>query len=103
MDGRQNVVNLTLDDVLDGARRGFKRTTFQDKCALSVKFSGEAGLDDGGPTRRFMRFNTKALRDSHHFGGPEDVCSFFRGAFCRGHIQTERVVHAGIHIVVQEQ
>ena len=54
MDGRRNVVNVTRDDVLDGARRGFRRTKFNNNCVLSVKFSGEAGIDDGGPTREFM-------------------------------------------------
>ena len=67
MDGRRNVVSVTRHDVLDGARRGFRRTMFNNKCALSVKFSEEAGIDDGGPTREFMRLMLKALRDSRLF------------------------------------
>ena len=54
VDGRRNVVNVTREEVLDGARRGFRRATFNNKCTLSVKFSGEAGIDDGGPTRGFI-------------------------------------------------
>ena len=72
VDGRRNVVNVTREEVLDGARRGFRRATFNNKCTLSVKFSGEAGIDDGGPTREFMRLVLKALRDSHIFEGPEN-------------------------------
>ena len=54
MDGRRNVVNVTRDDVLDGARRGFRRTKFNDNCVLSVKFSGEARIDDGEPSREIL-------------------------------------------------
>ena len=72
MDGRRNVVNVTREEVLDGARRGFRRATFNNKHTLSVKFSGEAGIDDGGPTREFMRLVLKALLDSHLFEGREN-------------------------------
>ena len=41
MDGQRKVINVTRDDVLDGARRGFRRTTFNNKCAPRVKFSGD--------------------------------------------------------------
>ena len=41
MDGRRNVVNVTREEVLDGARRGFRRATFNNKCAFSLKFSGD--------------------------------------------------------------
>ena len=57
---------------MDGARRGFRRTTFNNKCVLSVKFLGQVGIDDGGPTCEFMRLVLKALRDSHLFEGPEN-------------------------------
>ena len=50
-EGRRNVVNVTREDILDGARRGFRRATFRDTCRLSVRFSGEAGVDDGGRSR----------------------------------------------------
>ena len=70
-EGRRNVVNVTREDILDGARRGFRRATFRDTSRLSVRFSGEAGVDDGGPTREFVRLVLKGLRDSHIFEGPE--------------------------------
>ena len=72
VDGRRNVVNVNREEVLDGARRGFRRATFKDTHTLSVKFSGEAGVDDGGPTREFMRLTLKALHDSHLFEGPNN-------------------------------
>ena len=65
-------MNVTRDDVLDGARRGFRQSRFNHKCALTVKFAGEAGIDDGGPTHEFMRLVLKALRDSTIFEGPEN-------------------------------
>lgn len=71
-EGRRNIINVTRDDVMDGARRGFTRATFVDERVLSVRFSGEGGIDDGGPTREFMRLALKGLRDSRIFEGPEN-------------------------------
>ena len=53
------VTVVTRDDILDGARRGFAKSTFHDAQRLNVRFSGEAGVDDGGPTREFMRLALK--------------------------------------------
>ena len=64
---------MTREDILDGARRGFARSTFHNERRLTVRFSGEAGMDDGGPTREFMRLALKALRDSPIFEGPDDT------------------------------
>ena len=72
VDRRRNVINVNREEVLDGARRGFRRATFNNKCTLSVKFSGKARIDDGGPTREFMRLVLKVLRDSHIFEGSEN-------------------------------
>lgn len=72
VDGRRNVVNVSREEVLDGARRGFRRATFKNTHMLTVKFSGEAGIDDGGPTREFMRLALKAMHDSHLFEGPNN-------------------------------
>ena len=67
------MVNVNREDVLDGARRGFSRSSFRDERRLTVRFSGEAGVDDGGPTREFMRLALKALRDSPIFEGVDDA------------------------------
>ena len=72
VDGRRNVVNVSREEVLDGARRGFRRATFKNTHMLTVKFSGEAGIDDGGPTREFMRLALKAMHDSYLFEGPNN-------------------------------
>ena len=65
-------VDVSREEVLDGARRGFRRATFKNTHMLTVKFSGEAGIDDGGPTREFMRLALKAMHDSHLFEGPNN-------------------------------
>ena len=54
-DGTKNIVNVIREDVLDGGFRGFMRKTFNPCHKLSVRFSGEAAIDDGGPTREFLR------------------------------------------------
>ena len=54
-DGAKNIVNVIREDVLDGGFRGFMRKTFNPCHKLSVRFSGEAAIDDGGPTREFLR------------------------------------------------
>ena len=97
VDGRRNVVNVTREEVLDGARRGFRRATFNNKCALSVKFTGKARIDDGEPTREFMRLVLKILRDSHLFAGSENY-KMLAVNIAGKYLQTERVANASIHI-----
>ena len=45
--------------------------TCHDERRLTVRFSEEAGVDDGGPTREFMRLALKARRESPIFEGPD--------------------------------
>lgn len=71
--GCANLINVDRYDILDGARRGFMRKKFNNMCKLSVKFSGEFGIDDGGPSREFMRLALKAIRDSPIFEGNENT------------------------------
>lgn len=71
--GCANLINVDRHNILDGARRGFNRKKFQNKCKLSVKFSGEYGIDDGGPSREFMRLTLKAIRDSPIFEGSDNA------------------------------
>ena len=97
VDGRRNVVNVNREEVLDEARRGFRRTTFKNKCTLSVNFSREAGIDDGGPTREFMRLVLKASRGSHLFERPENG-KMLAVNIAGKYIQTERIANARVHI-----
>ena len=70
--GRPNLLNISRYDVLGGAIRGFGRAAFSPRNGLSVRFVGEMGIDDGGPTREFYRLALGAIRDSGMFQGPED-------------------------------
>ena len=70
MEGLKNVVNVAREDVLDGGYRAFCRTSFNARRKLSVRFSGEDGVDSGGPTREFLRLAMYALKESSLFVGP---------------------------------
>ena len=50
----KNIINVTRDNVLDGAFRAVTRATFHPADKLSVRFAGEFGIDDGGLTRDFL-------------------------------------------------
>ena len=65
----KNMVNVDRDDILDGACRAFSRTRFNQWAPLSVKFSGEQGIDNGGLTRAFLQLAISAIHDSQIFGG----------------------------------
>ncbi|XP_046569875.1 G2/M phase-specific E3 ubiquitin-protein ligase-like, partial [Haliotis rubra] len=71
-EGRKNIINVSRDDLLSGAKRGFQRASFKEESQLSVRFSGENGIDDGGPSREIMRLALRELRDSCIFTGPPD-------------------------------
>lgn len=67
-DGDKNIVNVTREDVLDGGFRGFMRKTFNPCHKLSVRFSGEAAIDDGGPTREFLRLALSQIESKLFYG-----------------------------------
>lgn len=47
-DKNANLVNVTREDVLQGLLRAFKRKSFDPEAALSIRFMGEDGSDQGG-------------------------------------------------------
>ncbi|WAR19960.1 hypothetical protein MAR_001798, partial [Mya arenaria] len=68
---KKNMVNVTRENVIEGAIRAFLRRSF-DPCAdLHVKFGGEDGIDDGRLTREFMRLLKKEMRQQPIFVGKD--------------------------------
>ncbi|KAK3578656.1 hypothetical protein CHS0354_002959 [Potamilus streckersoni] len=70
---RKNIVNVHRDNVLDGGFRAFGRNSFDMWCELHVRFSGEDGVDAGGPQREFMRLAIKAIKELPIFNGPDNA------------------------------
>ena len=62
---KANVVNVCRDDVLDGGLRAFARKNFNPANKLSVRFAGEPGIDNGGPTRDFLRLAMTAIEERY--------------------------------------
>ncbi|XP_050401791.1 G2/M phase-specific E3 ubiquitin-protein ligase-like isoform X1 [Patella vulgata] len=67
----KNIINVSRGDVLSGTRRAFSRKTFRPEFGLSVKFSGENGIDDGGPSRELLQLLMSSIKDSQVFQGSE--------------------------------
>lgn len=68
--------NINRSTVLDGAIRGFKRSSYNPCHRISVKFSDDSGnmeeaIDLGGPRREFLRLLMQALKESSMFEGAE--------------------------------
>ncbi|XP_047231453.1 G2/M phase-specific E3 ubiquitin-protein ligase-like isoform X2 [Girardinichthys multiradiatus] len=73
---RSNYVNVMRDSVLESAFRAFKRQRFSPWHRLNVTFVDTAGVtegavDDGGPTREFLRLLITEIKDSSFFNGPD--------------------------------
>lgn len=68
---KKNIINVDRFNILDGARRGFNRKSFNPFSEISVRFSGEAAIDDGGPSREFTRLCLIAIKNSPIFEGSE--------------------------------
>lgn len=68
---KKNMINVTRQNVIEGAIRGFQRRTFDPNAQLNVIFGGEDGIDDGGLTREFMRLLKKAISQHPIFCGNE--------------------------------
>jgi len=71
-DGTKNIVNVERMNVLDGGFRAFSRPKFDPTRQLSVKFSGEDGVDTGGLTREFLRLALVGIQNLPIFCGPAD-------------------------------
>ncbi|XP_029701347.1 uncharacterized protein [Takifugu rubripes] len=68
--------NISRANVWDGAVRGFKRTTYTEKCDMLVRFTDDAGvfeegIDTGGPRREFFTLLMRHLKDRPIFDGPD--------------------------------
>ncbi|XP_047232021.1 G2/M phase-specific E3 ubiquitin-protein ligase-like [Girardinichthys multiradiatus] len=64
------------DSVLESAFRAFDRQRFSPWHRLNVTFVDTAGVtegavDDGGPTREFLRLLITEIKDSSFFNGPD--------------------------------
>lgn len=70
LEAKKNIINVDRYNILDGGKRGFNRKSFNTIAELSVRFSGEAAIDDGGPRREFARLSLMAIKDSPIFEGP---------------------------------
>jgi len=69
----KNLINVDRNDVLDGGFRGFKRKSFNPHQLLSVKFSGENGIDTGGLTREFLPLAMREIKKQSIFHGSENA------------------------------
>lgn len=68
---KKNLVNVTRENVIEGAIRAFQRRSFDPCAGLHVKFGGEDGIDDGGLTREFMRLLKKGISQHPIFVGKD--------------------------------
>lgn len=71
-----SIFNINRASVLDGAFRGFKRSSYSPQKRMSVRFSDDRGqteeaLDFGGPRREFLRLLMDAISKSEMFEGQE--------------------------------
>ncbi|XP_013888119.1 uncharacterized protein LOC106535614 [Austrofundulus limnaeus] len=72
-----NSLHVCREFIMEGSFRAFRRTRFNPLHQLTVTFvdvegESEGAVDDGGPSREFLRLLVAALRDSRYFEGPED-------------------------------
>ncbi|XP_062621828.1 uncharacterized protein LOC134283390 isoform X2 [Saccostrea cucullata] len=65
---KQEII-VKRSDVLGSVFRALKRPSFDLMCKLYVKFSGELGMDHGGPRRELFRLAIKELGSSSMFEG----------------------------------
>lgn len=72
-----NQINVSRDNILQGSLHAFKRRRFNPEARLDVIFVdsdgvGEGAIDDGGPTREYLRLLMREIQISKIFEGPED-------------------------------
>ena len=71
-----NQINVCRDNVLLCSLRAFKRKSFDPEAKLDVVFvdeddNGEGAVDEGGPTREYLRLLMRAVHQSNIFDGHE--------------------------------
>ncbi|XP_051980614.1 uncharacterized protein LOC127641796 [Xyrauchen texanus] len=71
-----NQINVCRDNVLLCSLRAFKRRFFNPEAKLDVVFvdeddNGEGAIDEGGPTREYLRLLMRAVHQSNIFEGHE--------------------------------
>ncbi|XP_060927947.1 G2/M phase-specific E3 ubiquitin-protein ligase-like [Limanda limanda] len=71
-----NQINVCRDNVLPCSLRAFKRKSFDPEARLDVVFvdeddNGEGAVDEGGPTREYLRLLMRAVHQSNIFDGHE--------------------------------
>lgn len=72
-----NNINVMRDCILPSAFRAFGRPRFSPENRLNVVFVdednvGEGAVDEGGPTREFLRLLMLELKNSQYFCGDEE-------------------------------
>lgn len=72
-EGRKSIVNVDRYNVLEGGFRALQRKSFKETNLLSVKFSGECAVDNGGPSREFLHLSIKSLKELNIFEGESDA------------------------------
>lgn len=79
-----NVINVSRYNLLKQAHKSFKKESFQDTACLSIRFSGEDGIDNGGLSREFMSIAMQEIADQSIFYGEnsKDLILDFAGKFC---------------------
>ncbi|XP_049913676.1 uncharacterized protein LOC126398392 isoform X3 [Epinephelus moara] len=71
-----NQINVCRNNVLLCSLRAFKRRNFNPEAKLNVVFvdedgNGEGAVDEGGPTREYLRLLMRAIHQSNIFEGHE--------------------------------
>lgn len=74
-----NQINVYRDRILESSLHTFKRRRFDPAAKLEVVFVDEdekleGAVDEGGPTREYLRLLMRAIHQSNIFGGHEEDC-----------------------------
>lgn len=72
-----NQINVCRDRILECSLHAFRRRRFDPAAKLDVIFvdedgSGEGAVDEGGPTREYLRLLMRAIHRSNVFEGHEN-------------------------------
>ncbi|KAJ8381338.1 hypothetical protein SKAU_G00021160 [Synaphobranchus kaupii] len=97
-----NCINVVRDSVMECSLRAFGRRRFDPTKKINVVFVdnasvGEGSIDDGGPTREYLRLLMKEVHNSRLFVGPDTARNL---ALVSHAIQTEEYHRVGQMIAV---